>query len=67
MIVSSLRKLISTKVTSKQKHGMSKVFQQQDNIVEENLFTDEIWAHTFSQKNVIIIAMAFGKIISVIQ
>ena len=37
MIVSSLRKLISTTVASKQKHGMSKFFQEQENIVEENL------------------------------
>ena len=37
MIVSSLRKLTSTTVASKQKHGISKVFQEQENIVEENL------------------------------
>ena len=50
MIVSSLRKLIRTTIASKQKRGVSKVFQEQGNIVEEKPLTDEIWAHKFSQK-----------------
>ena len=35
MIVSSHKKLIRTTTASKQKRGMSKVFQEQENIVEE--------------------------------
>ena len=50
MIVSSLRKLIITTIANNQNHGVSKVFQVQENIVEEKALTDEIWAHKFSQK-----------------
>ena len=50
MIVSSLRKLIITTIANNQDHGVSKVFQVQENIVEEKPLTDEIWAHKFSQK-----------------
>ena len=65
MIVSSLRKLIITTIANNQNHGVSKVFQVQENIVEEKPLTDEIWAHKFSQQNVIITTIAFGNIISI--
>ena len=66
MIVSSQRKLISTTVASKQKYGMSKVFQEHDNIVEEN-FLQMKFGYIHFQNNVIIITMAFSNIISIIQ
>ena len=50
MTVSSLRNLIRPTIASKQKHGVSKVFQEQGNIVEEKPLADKIWANTFSQK-----------------
>ena len=50
MIVSNLRKLISTTVASKQKHGMSKVFQEQENIVEENLLQKKFGHIHFHKK-----------------
>ena len=63
MIVSSLKKLIRTTIASNQKHGVSKVFQELENIVEEKPLTGEVWANKFSQKNVMIATMAFGNMI----
>ena len=64
MIVSSLKKLISTTVASKQKHC---IIHEQENIVEENYLLQMKFGHIHFHKNVIIIAMAFGSIMSFIQ
>ena len=50
MIVTSLRGPIITTVASKQKHGMSKVFQEQENIVEENLLQKKFGHMCFHKK-----------------